>query len=82
VCRSTSDPTTVSTGDSTTVSTSDSTTVSTSDSTTVSTSDSNAFISWKHQQSARRADDVDEYFRYIREPPVPNSYIKQGACSW
>jgi hypothetical protein len=41
-----------------------------------------AFIAWKHQQSARRTNDVDEYFRYIREPPVPHSHIKQGACSW
>ena len=47
-----------------------------------STSDSNAFITWKHQQSARRADDVDEYFCYIREPPVPHGHIKQRACSW
>jgi hypothetical protein len=46
-----------------------------------STGDSSAFISWKYQQSARRADNIDEYFRYIREPPVPHSYIKQGVCS-
>jgi hypothetical protein len=31
---------------------------------------------------ARRANDIDEYFRYIREPLVPYSHIKQGACSW
>jgi hypothetical protein len=65
-------------------SSSDSTT-SSSDSTTILTKakqpDQNAFITWKHQKSARRADD-DEYFRYIREPPVPQGHIKQGACSW
>jgi hypothetical protein len=55
---------------------------SSSEPTTTSTSDSNAFITWKHQQSARRADDVDEYFRYIREPPVPHGHIKQGAYTW
>jgi hypothetical protein len=59
---------------------------SSSDSTTISTiaeqSDQNAFITWKHQKSAGRADDVDEYFRYIREPPVPQGHIKQGAYSW
>jgi hypothetical protein len=57
-----------------------------SDSTTISTeveqSNRNIFITWKHQQSARRADNTDEYFRYIREPPVPQDHIKQGACSW
>jgi hypothetical protein len=42
----------------------------------------NAFATWKQQQSARRADHVDEYIRYIREPPVPHDHIKQGACSW
>jgi hAT family C-terminal dimerisation region len=57
-----------------------------SDSTTVSSeieqSNQNVFITWKHQQSARRADNTDEYFRYIREPPVPQDHIKQGAYSW
>jgi hypothetical protein len=42
----------------------------------------NAFTTWKQQKSGRRADHVDEYFRYIREPPVPHDHIKQGACSW
>jgi hypothetical protein len=42
----------------------------------------NAFATWKQQKSARRADHVDEYIRYIREPPVPQDHIKQGACSW
>jgi hypothetical protein len=50
--------------------------------TEVEQSDHNVFITWKHQQSARRADNTDEYFRYIREPPVPQDHIKQGACSW
>jgi hypothetical protein len=57
-----------------------------SDSTTISTEveqlNQNGFITWKRQQSARRADNTDEYFRYIREPPVPQDHIKQGACSW
>jgi hypothetical protein len=42
---------------------------SSSDSTTIFTiakePDQNAFITWKHQQLARRANDIDEYFRYI-----------------
>ena len=42
----------------------------------------NAFTTWKQQQSARRADHIDEYARYTREPLVPQDYIKQGACSW
>jgi hypothetical protein len=50
--------------------------------TEVKQSNQNVFITWKHQQSARRADNTDEYFRYIREPPVPQDHIKQGACSW
>jgi hypothetical protein len=57
-----------------------------SDSTTISTEveqlNQNVFITCKHQQSARRADNTDEYFRYIREPPVPQDHIKHGACSW
>lgn len=48
----------------------------------VEQSNQNGFITWKHQQSARRADNTDEYFRYIREPPVPHDHIKQGAYSW
>ena len=56
-----------------------------SDSTTISTEvkrlNQNVSITWKHQQSARRADNTDEYFRYIREPPVPQDHIKQGTCS-
>ena len=43
----------------------------------------NAFTTWKQQKSARRADNIDEYARYIREPPVPQDHMKQGgACSW
>ena len=43
----------------------------------------NAFTTWKQQKSAMRADHIDEYARYIREPPVPQDHIKQGgACSW
>jgi hypothetical protein len=42
----------------------------------------NAFTTWKQQKSARRADHIDEYARYTREPPVPQDHIKQGACSW
>ena len=43
----------------------------------------NAFTTWKQQKSGRRADHTDEYFRYIREPPIPHDHIKQGgACSW
>ena len=42
----------------------------------------NAFTAWKQQKSARRADYIDEYARYSREPPVPQDHIKQGACSW
>jgi hypothetical protein len=42
----------------------------------------NAFTTWKQQKSNRRADHTDEYFRYIREPPIPHDHIKQGACSW
>jgi hypothetical protein len=64
-------------------SSSDPTTASSSDSTTIFTIakelDQNAFITWKHQQLARRANDVDEYYRYIREPLVPYSYIQQGV---
>jgi hypothetical protein len=42
----------------------------------------NAFTTWKQQKSGRRADYTDEYFRYIREPPIPHDHIKQGgACS-
>jgi len=42
----------------------------------------NAFTTWKQQKSGRRADHIDEYFRYIREPPVPQDHIKQGTCFW
>jgi hypothetical protein len=44
----------------------------------------NTFTSWKQQKSGRRADHIDEYFRYIREPPIPHDHIKggRGACSW
>ena len=44
----------------------------------------NTFSTWKQQQSGRRADHMDEYFRYIREPPIPHDHIKggRGACSW
>ncbi|KAK9326664.1 hypothetical protein V1520DRAFT_350826 [Lipomyces starkeyi] len=42
----------------------------------------NVFTIWKLQKSARRADYVDEYVRHIREPPVPQDHIKQGARSW
>jgi hAT family C-terminal dimerisation region len=42
----------------------------------------NAFTTWKQQKSGRRADYIDEYFRYIREPPIPHDHIKGGACSW
>jgi hypothetical protein len=30
----------------------------------------------------RRANDVDEYYRYIREPLVPHSHIQQGVYTW
>jgi hypothetical protein len=39
-------------------------------------------MTWKRQQSARRANNVDEYYRYIREPPVPHSHIQQGVYTW
>jgi hypothetical protein len=42
----------------------------------------NAFTTWKQQKSGRRADYIDEYFRYIREPPIPHDHIKGGVCSW
>ena len=41
-----------------------------------------ALTTWKQQKSGRRTDYVDEYFRYIREPPISHDHIKQGACSW
>jgi hypothetical protein len=43
----------------------------------------NTFTTWKQQKSGRRADHIDEYFRYIREPPIPHDHIKggRGACS-
>lgn len=44
--------------------------------------DPNVFVTWKKQKSTKRADDIDEYFRYIREPPVPQDHIKQGVLSW
>jgi hypothetical protein len=43
----------------------------------------NTFTTWKQQKSGRRADYIDEYFRYIREPPIPHDYIKGGGVySW
>jgi hypothetical protein len=42
----------------------------------------NTFTTWKQQKSARRADHINKYARYIREPPVPQDHIKQGAYSW
>jgi hypothetical protein len=45
-------------------------------------SNPNVFTTWKHQKSAIRDDHVDEYHRYIREPPTPQDHIKQGARAW
>jgi hypothetical protein len=42
----------------------------------------NVFTAWKCHKSVNRADQVDEYYRYIREPPIPQDYIKQGARAW
>ena len=41
----------------------------------------NAFTAWKQQKSGKGASNIDEYARYIREPLIPQDYIKNRACS-